>query len=500
MVSNGLKNHLYHLVHLLPGLHKLTSKKGIPSLLEDKLSWFHINGELKMDDEVAELIEERDHSTDEERAWTSSSHSEIRLHLPTSVLQFQNVKDGKQTGFRRTAQTCLNRIHKAVFHHQWHTAAELMPNYFQILEDNTTRKQRSAGQVIWRMGTAILQHHPNSCIEDINSFAGKMKSIGVKHYLKVCLEYAIHLLCNGKMDEAYRELSLAETWRYGEQSASQQKVLKLIQGYRALIDYYTWVKKNSGVQERVGDDAVDSGTAQEMHNYFRQASIGLHDAVQNPGVWDPFILSYVNLLDFYDGFEEALKVLNNYAYDSRFPPNPNAHVYLYEFLKKHGTSPKKLMKVLRVLYQLVPSHELMLEFNSLLLESKKKKHHKEALGVLFCLLDFPTWKENYSTWKCLTKQMKHAIAEGHSDWIKEQWELRQDWWPAFHFSEYRAHKNFEENESYACRKAMIAGILMGKGCKYFIIVYRLGRKVQKAKLKKMRQYVKDHSLLQLSEC
>uniref|UniRef100_UPI00398E75F2 TATA box-binding protein-associated factor RNA polymerase I subunit A n=1 Tax=Pristiophorus japonicus TaxID=55135 RepID=UPI00398E75F2 len=411
-----------------------------------------------MDDEVAELTSERDHSTDEERIWISSCRPEIRLHLPTSVLQFQNVKDGKQTGFQRTAKTCLSRIHQAMFHHQWQMAGELMTNYFQILEDNTTRKQGSASKVIWRMGTAILQHHPNSCIEDINSFAGKMKNIGVTHYLKVCLEHAIHLLCNGKMDEAYRELSLAETWRYGEKSASEQKLLKLIQGYRALLDYYTWVKKNSALQERA------------------------------------------NLLDFYDGFEEALKVLNNYAYDSRFPPNPNAHVYLYEFLKRHGTSSKKLIRVLRVLYQLVPSHELMLEFNSLLLESKKKKHHKEALGVLFCLLDFPTWKENYSTWKCLMKQMKKAITEAHSDWIKEQWESRQDWWPAFHFSEYRAHKNFEENENYACRKAVIAGILMGKGCKYFITIYRLGRKVQKAKLKKMRQYVKDHSLLQLSEC
>ncbi|XP_041064485.1 TATA box-binding protein-associated factor RNA polymerase I subunit A isoform X2 [Carcharodon carcharias] len=452
-----------------------------------------------MDDEIAQLVAEQDHSSDEPCVWTSCSHPEIRFPLPTSVLQSQSIKDRKQTGFRRTVETCLSRIQKAMFHHQWQTAAELMTNYFQILEDNTTRKQESASKVIWRMGTAILQHHPNSCIEDANSFAGKMKSIGVKHYLKVCLEHAIHLMCNGKMDEAYRELSLAETWRYGEKSATQHKVLKLIQGYRALLDYYTWVKKNSALQEKA-DDAVDSGTAQEMHNYFRQASIGLHDVVEHPGVWDPFILSYVNLLDFYDGFEEALKVLNDYAYNSKFPPNPNAHVYLYEFLKKHHTSPKKLLKVLRILYQLVPSHELMLEFNSLLLQSEKMKHHKEALGVLFCLLDFPTWKENYRTWKCLIKQMKKAIAEGHSDWIKEQWELRQDWWPAFHFSKFRAHRDFEENESYACRKAVIAGILTGKGCKYFITIYRLGYKVQNAKMKKMKQYVKDHSLLQLSEC
>ncbi|XP_051868447.1 TATA box-binding protein-associated factor RNA polymerase I subunit A isoform X3 [Pristis pectinata] len=399
-----------------------------------------------MDDEIEKLMVGRDHSLDVERAWTSSSLPEVHLHLPTSVLQYQNLKDRKQSGFQRTAKICLRQIRKAVLHHDWQTAAELMTNYFQILEDTSPRNQRSACKAIWRMGTTILQHHPNSSMDNIESFTRKMKIIGVKFYLKACLEHAIHLLCNGKMDEAYRELSVAETWRYGEKSANQQEVLKLIQGYRALLDYYTWAKKNRVVHD-MANDAVDSSTAQEMHKYFRQASIGLRDVVQSPGVWDPFILGYVN-----------------------------------------------------VLYHLTPSHELMLEFNSLLLKSRKSCHHKEALGVLFCLLDFPTWKEDCNTWKCLLKQVKKAVAQGYSDWIKEQWEPRQDWWPAFHFSKYRAHKDFEENNTNAYRKAQIAGILMGKGCKYFITIYQLGRKVQKAKLKKMRQYVKDHSLLQLSGC
>ncbi|XP_069787474.1 TATA box-binding protein-associated factor RNA polymerase I subunit A isoform X2 [Narcine bancroftii] len=415
------------------------------------------------------------------------------------LIGLEDIKDGKQSGFQRTAKVCLRQIYQDVLYHDWQTAAELMTNYFQTLEDTSPRNQRIACKAIWRMGTTILQHHPNSSVEDVELFTRKMKIIGMKHYLKACLEHAFHLLCNGKMDEAYRELSLAETWRYGEKSTAQQEVLKLIQGYRALLDYYTWAKKNCFVHEKA-NDVVDSSIAQEMHKYFRQASIGLHDAVQNPGVWDPFILCYINLLDFYDGSEEALKVLNNYASDSRFPPNPNAHVYLYEFLKRHGSPPKKLVKVLRVLYHLAPSHELMLEFNSLLLKSKRSRHHKEALTVLFSLLDFPTWKGDHNTWKCLLKQMKKAIAQGYSDWIKEQWESRQEWWPALQFSKYRARKDFEENESYACRKATIAGILMGKGCKYFVTIFHLGYKVQKEKLKKIRQYVQDHSLRQLSGC
>lgn len=42
-------------------------------------------------------------------------------------------------------------------------------------------------------------------------------------------------------------------------------------------------------------DYPDSGDNQEMHNYFRQASVNLKEILKNPGVWDPFILSYVEV-------------------------------------------------------------------------------------------------------------------------------------------------------------------------------------------------------------
>lgn len=54
------------------------------------------------------------------------------------------------------------------------------------------------------------------------------------------------------------------------------------------------------------------------------------------------------MLEFYDDYEEALNVLNDYTYDSSFPPNPNAHVYMYQFLKRHNAPEKKLMKALKV--------------------------------------------------------------------------------------------------------------------------------------------------------
>lgn len=63
--------------------------------------------------------------------------------------------------------------------------------------------------------------------------------------LQVCLEHAFHLLCNGFIDEAYQNLSLAESWRYGEQTVIQDKEMKLIQAYRGLLDYYKWSKQKN---------------------------------------------------------------------------------------------------------------------------------------------------------------------------------------------------------------------------------------------------------------
>lgn len=62
-----------------------------------------------------------------------------------------------------------------------------------------------------------------------------------------------------------------------------------------------------------------------------------------------YLLFYFwQMLDFYEDYEEALNVLKNYAYDNTFPPNPNAHVYLYQYLKRHEAPERKLIKVLKV--------------------------------------------------------------------------------------------------------------------------------------------------------
>jgi len=54
------------------------------------------------------------------------------------------------------------------------------------------------------------------------------------------------------------------------------------------------------------------------------------------------------MLEHYQQYEAISKVLKHYAYDESFPPNPNAHVYLYRHLKKLAAPQKKLQRVLKV--------------------------------------------------------------------------------------------------------------------------------------------------------
>lgn len=312
--------------------------------------------------------------------------------------------------------------------------------------------------------------------------------------LQVCLEHVFHLLCNGQIDEAYQNLSLAESWRFGEQTAIQDKEMKLIEAYRGLLDYYSWSKQKNILLEHSEDGFSDLAVEQEMHSYFRKAAVNLKEIIKIPGVWDVFVKCYVDLLEFYGDHNEARQVLNEYAYNSKFPANPNAHVYLYQFLKRQGESKKSLISALKILHDIVPSHELMIDFNTMLQKSKKRKKRRLGLEVIFAALDYAGWKENAKAWSCLARQVKQiVISEKHLDWIKQEWNSRKDWWPAFHFSRYLAKRNWQENKSLSYEKALVAGILLGKDCKYFKHVSHQGCKTQLKKFRMLKKFVNRHN-------
>ncbi|NXI57698.1 TAF1A polymerase, partial [Chloroceryle aenea] len=404
----------------------------------------------------------------------------------------------EKLNFKKSKEVCLSYIQDAMLQKQWKRAAEFFTSYVESLEKDFSREYVSPSEIIWRVGSEILCHHSHGSVKEFNSFIEQMKTLGIRRYLKVCLEHAFHLLCNGLIDEAYQNLSLAESWRFGEQTVIQDKEMKLIQAYRGLLDYYNWSKQKNILLEHGQDGFDDLSVEHEMHSCFRKAAVSLKEIIKVPGVWDLFVKCYVDLLEFYGDHNEARQVLNEYAYNSKFPANPNAHVYLYEFLKRHGESKKSLISALKILHDIVPSHELMIDFNTMLQKSKKRKKRQLGLEVIFAALDYAGWKENVKAWNCLARQMKQiVISEKHLDWIKQEWNSRKDWWPAFHFSRYLAKRNWQKNESLSYEKALVAGILLGKECKYFKYVSHQGCKAQMKRFRVLKKFMNKHSLVYL---
>ncbi|KAM9339231.1 TATA box-binding protein-associated factor RNA polymerase I subunit A [Symphorus nematophorus] len=419
-----------------------------------------------MDDLEAEIGLPEDLEDDNDSSDDTSSVARKKSKLP--LVNLMCVETPKETGFHQSTRICLEQIREALLHHRWQEAAEYMACYPQMLEDTTHGTAQQYKELIWRISTEILHHHPNSKMDDYNNIYERMKHSGVRHYLMICLEHSFHLLLHGHIEDAKRQLSVSESWRHGKESGAQLQKTKLIQAYRSLLDYIIWCDKKFA--HSTVDDP-DSGDNQEMHNYFRQASVNLKEILRNPGVWDPFILSYVEMLEFYEDHEEALKVLNDYAYDNNFPPNPNAHVYLYQYLKRHDTSERELMKVLKILHILVPSHELMLEYSSLLLQSEKNSDTQKALGVVLEMLDFACWRNNLDVWKRLKAIIpKLQLQEDWKEVVSEKMALRKDWWPALHFTSFHASKDSEENPELNEVKASLTKIL----CPDLVLKYAAG--------------------------
>ncbi|KAM6165962.1 TATA box-binding protein-associated factor RNA polymerase I subunit A isoform 1-T2 [Erethizon dorsatum] len=414
----------------------------------------------------------------------------LRKHLDTIATRGRKKKD-----FAQSTGACLSLIQEALLKHQWQRAAEYMHSYLQTLEDSDSSQRQMAPEIIWKLGSEILFYHPKSNVETFNTFADQMKNIGVLNYLKISLQHALYLIHHGMLEDANRNLSQAETWRYGEKSSSQEILINLVQAYKGLLEYYSWSKKKMELSQLDKDDYAYSTEAQNIFSQSWKTSVNFSALIKTPGVWDPFVKSYVEMLEFYGDRDGAREVLTRYAYDERFPSNPNAHVYLCDFLKRAAAPAAELLRALEILYQIVPSHKLMLEFHMLLRKSEKEEHRKLGLEVLFGLLDFAGCTKNITAWKYLASYVRQILMENHLGWVQEEWKSRKNWWPTFHFSYFWAKSDWKEDKDLAYEKAFVAGMLLGKGCRYFRYILKQDHQDLRKKIKRMKKSVKKYSIV-----
>ncbi|KAM9778191.1 TATA box-binding protein-associated factor RNA polymerase I subunit A isoform X2 [Syngnathus typhle] len=358
-----------------------------------------------------------DEHNDSSENTVTKKQKKSELPLPGAFV----VETAKETGFHRTTRLCLERIREAMLHHRWQEAAEYMACYPQQLEDTTAGPGKHYKEMIWRITIEILHHHPNSKMEDYNIIYEQMKQSGFKHYLMICLEHSFYLLLHGQIENANRHLSIAESWRHGQETAHQYQRSKLIQAYSGLLDYIIWCDKKNAPTKT---SSTTAGSNKDIHYDFRQASVNLKEILKYPGVWDPFILSYV------------------------------------EYLQRHNAPARRLMKVLKVLHYLVPSHELMLDYNSFLLISEKPGDIKKALGVLLDMLDYACWRTSMDAWKCLKDVIdKLQLQDDWKEVVAEQMTARKEWWPAMHFTMFHASEDAVQRPQLMEVKASLTKIL-----------------------------------------
>ncbi|KAK2883804.1 hypothetical protein QQF64_016412 [Cirrhinus molitorella] len=424
-----------------------------------------------------------DESTIAERLDSPQENGRNRESINQALVFHKSLPDTRgvltMIDFLKSNRKCLNLLREAMLQHNWQEAVVYLNSYIQTLEANTYHEVPStAAEVLWRTGTVILHHLPNSSSDEFNALYEQLKNLGVKNYSKVCLEHCFHLLLNGQMEEAKRQLSIADSWRYGKYSIAQAEVKKIIRAYCGYLDYLVWSKKKSSAT-----GTGESCSNREMHSYFRQASVCLKEIISQPGVWDPFVLSYCHMLEFYEDAETALQVLENYAYNKEFPANPNAHIYLYEFLKRHKAPKAKLIGSLKILHSVVPSHELMMELCSLLLETKQKSNLKEALSISMDLLEFSSWKYDIKAWKCLLNIMKKLKHAKSLDAVKKQWKVRSSLWLSLHYRNYIARKDTAENVQLLLIKSKVLTLTGQNTREYKRIAMKIEKELEQRKIK-----------------
>ncbi|KAG3258045.1 hypothetical protein H1C71_027781 [Ictidomys tridecemlineatus] len=127
--------------------------------------------------------------------------------------------------------------------------------------------------------------------------------------------------------------------------------------------------------------------------------------------------------------------------------------------------------------------------------AEKEELRKLGLKVLFGVLDFAGCTKNITAWKYLARYLRQLLMENRLAWVQEEWSSRKSWWPTFHFSYFWAKSDWKEDTDLTCEKAFVAGILLGKGCRYFRYILKQDHQVLKKKIKRMKKSVKKYSIV-----
>eukprot|EP00794_Sanderia_malayensis_P011779 gene11779-12999_t len=294
------------------------------------------------------------------------------------------------------------------------------------------RNPQHVPEQIWKCGLEVQKQCSQRMMTKTMEYGSLMSNLCPQYNSQMTLDMAFYLLkSNNDLLEAYQYLTKClENKRVKRES--------LLHAYLGMFEYALWKMDIEKLLLTKKDEPVDNFEADEttepndMHYYAKRALGNMKVILEEPGIWDAFVLKIVEVLDYYRQGHEAVALLE--AYKEKNKQNPNAHRYLYLFSKKQNATMERLLNILKDLIALDPTSEYAHEYMEMLIEKDLKC---DVIDLLFLRLDHVSCKNSYEDWHLLYRIYKACKRDSTSsdlERLKQHLYDRREWWPRYHFN------------------------------------------------------------------
>lgn len=309
-------------------------------------------------------------------------------------------------------------------------------------------EQSAVDHFVFMAGMQILENHPSSSENDVINFIRQIQYLRRVNKNEILLEFLNYVLRNNITTAGAVTESIATRLR-GCVLKKNFIIDPLTKAYLALFDYIEW----AGLCKQGGKDVEETApVAEKAISIFAQI-------LELPGQNDIFVTKLVEMLEYYERYEEAELHLVKYVEVN--PTHINAYMYLCAFLRKHNHDSEKLIKYLKKLAKLNPSDPFVL----VLVDELKGKNHgnEKSLKLLFWFLDCPEHTGNLKAWKKLSKLVFNVLqypVPTESNVMRACWDdIRTSFWNSVHFSVKMFQLNDSASAKVAVHKAIVLSVL-----------------------------------------
>ncbi|XP_076800034.1 TATA box-binding protein-associated factor RNA polymerase I subunit A-like [Clavelina lepadiformis] len=375
-------------------------------------------------------------------------------------------------------QRIFKLLRAKLLQHKWGDVATILHGIAMLSWKKYNNNPNS--EIMWRIGSDVLHHHPlgfnNHELLDTHrrTMGLYFETIDQTHVL---LEYVFSLILKQDFEKAEEELKYYQSIDKGIRYKDRRRKniafwAKIIEGYLGLIEYALWkimVTKedtNFSTQQDMFDITTDNNE-KNNETLAELATSHFRKILSEPGTWDIFVLKHAEILLYYNDVEQLKDDLCSYSVTNK--DNPNAHKYLYRYLKNYESDRdvSQLITLLKRLHVISPADPEMLDLHRYLFDKwsndfQSSEFRKEpgsyvdlleSFEVLLCMLDHACWIDDIRPWRALDSSLK-AIQdklenEVFLDLISKIWTLseRCRWWLPFHFNLTQARKTLLLNDS-----------------------------------------------------